>query len=198
MSKRPQDMPSGPVRDYDEIRKYIQPGMVAFFSGNTDGWKSVTNYVEWRIKNLQHPPHECTHVGLIDVVHGRRVLIEAVPPAVRLSPLSASLGHVLCPDGRFTRKYDGRVYIGEFDGCNGEAAADRAWENLLLPYDYKDIAAMRLGKERMDSSRYICSELVSDALSAGGVLLNKPHRGWVYTPADLILDKKCTVLWRVK
>ncbi len=193
-------MPVMAVRDYSAIRDLLEPGMVVFFSKDTDGLKKLTpiGYASWRIKHLQLPPCECTHVGIIDVVRDRRLLIEATAPKVQVGPLSACVGRTAKPDGKYVDAYDGKVYVGMFMGCDGELAADDVWNNLLLPYDYLDVVALRLGKKRSDTSRYICSELVAEALGVGGAKLDNPANGWAYTPADLMLSSACRMLWRLR
>lgn len=194
------NMPVMVVGDYAAVRDLLEPGMVVFFSKDTDGMKKLTpiGYASWRIKHLQSPPCECTHVGIIDVVRDRRLLIEAVAPHVSASPLSACVGRTTKPDGKYVDAYDGSVYVGMFMWSDGEKAADSVWNNLLLPYDYLDVAALRVGKPRADTSRYICSELVAEALKVGGVKLESPANGWAYTPADLMLSGTCRILWRLR
>ena len=191
-------MPDVRVTPYEQVRDCILPGMVAFFSADTTGFKKVTNFASWRIKHDQTPAHECTHVGLIDHAHGRRMVVEATAPDVQVAPLSAFVCETAGPDGKWTDPYDGTIYIGEFAECDGEAATCCAWNNLMLPYDYLDLAAIRLGIKRRNLNRYVCSELVAEALLAGGVPLDEPENGWAYTPADLILSNACTILWRLR
>jgi len=191
------DFPDMHVTPYQEARKYLRPGMVAFFSMDTRGWKKVKHFASWRVKRDQKPQHECSHVGLIDVVRGRRVVIEATSPRVRVAPLSMFLGETETPDGKHVDAYDGRVYVGEFAGCDGEVAASGAWDNLLLPYDYLDIVALRLGIRRSDLSKYICSELVAEALKKSGVPLSAPHRT-AYTPSDIAIDPAGYLLYRLR
>ena len=190
-------MPDMPVTPYRVARPLMEPGMVAFFSQDTRGLKKITAFPSWRIKHGQTPSHECTHVGIIDIVRTRRVLIEATSPRVIVGPLSAKVGETKTPDGKHIAPYDGTVYVGRFGAYHG-LAAGAAWDNLLLPYDYLDLLAIRLGIPRRNTKRYICSELVAEALLAGGVTLSKPENGWAYTPADLILSDKLTMLWRLR
>jgi hypothetical protein len=190
-------MPEMNVTAYTVIRPELRPGDVLFFSQDTSGFKKITQFVSWRIKCDQTPPLDCTHVGMVDVIRGRRVLVEATAPCVRVGPISAMLG--LIQDGKYTHApYDGSVYVGRFSGCDGEKAASDAWENLLLGYDYLDLLAIRLGLRRSEKSRYICSELVAEALEAGGALLPDPAAAGAYTPADLVLAPGCRMLWRLR
>ena len=193
-------MPDLAVTPYELARPLMRPGMAAFFSRDTSGLRKFLPGVfpSWRIKCDQDPPHECTHVGLIDVVRGRRVLIEATTPKVQLGPLSAVIGPRPL-DGKFLQPYDGSVYVGSYGGCEGDAATSAAWDDLLLRYDYLDLVAMRLGYTRRDAGRYVCSELVAEALRAGGVDLPAARsKTGMYTPADLILAPSLTMLWRLK
>jgi uncharacterized protein YycO len=189
-------MPKMEVTPYEDVRPCLEPGMVVFFSQDTSGLKKITQFISWRIKCDQTPPHDCTHVGMVDIVRGRRILIEATSPSVRVSPLSMFVGKTTTPDGRIIEPYDGKVYIGKFKHCFGYTAASQAWENLLLPYDYLDLAAIRLGIKRQNAKCYICSELVAEALVAGRAILPEPANGWAYTPADLALS--CEMLWRLR
>lgn len=211
-------MPDMPVTPYAKVRDDLRPGMVAFFSADTSGfWKKITAFPSWRIKHGQTPAHECTHVGILDIVRGRRVLIEATSPCVRVVPFSglldappggervdndAAIGQ-LWQDGKWHSPYDGMVYVGDFAWPQQSIweqldIMDNAWDNLLLPYDYLDLLAIRLGIPRRNTKRYICSELVAEALLAGGVELEKPENGWAYTPADLILSPLLKMLWRLR
>ena len=195
----PQPMPDMDVTPYEKVRPKIEPGMVAFFSTDTSGLKKLTpiGFVCWRIKLGQTPPHECTHVGILDVVHSRRVLLEATTPVVRISPLSGQLGMTQGLDGKWAEPFDGKLYIGWFKGCWGVQAVSAAWHNLLLPYDYLDLVAIGLKMPRRDVKRYICSELVAEALKAGGVC-PMPKAGTAYTPADLMRHPKLQILWRLR
>jgi hypothetical protein len=192
-------MPDMAVEPYEQVRPHIEPGMVVFFSQDTSGpvgW--FLHFDSWRIKHDQRPAHECTHTGIIDVVHGRRVVLEATTPCVRVGPLSGRVEGTVAPDGKWVDPYDGMLYVGRFAGCDGEAAAWDAWENMLLPYDYLDLLAIRLDIPRRNGQRYVCSELVAEALMAGGVRLPLPENGWAYTPADLALADNLMMLWRLR
>ena len=205
-------MPDMKVTSYPGARQLIEPGMVAFFSHDTSTWwKKITAFPSWCVKHGQTPAHECTHVGILDWVRDRCVLIEATSPCVRVVPFSGLLGEApagqatdpyspaeeLQQDGKWHAPYDGTVYVGSFAGCHGLAAA-AAWDNLLLPFDYLDLAAIRMGIPRRNTKRYICSELVADALLEGGVDLDNEANEWAYTPADLILSPKLKMLWRLR
>ena len=189
-------MPDLPISDYRAIRSEIRAGDVVFFSQDTRGVKKVTQFVSWRIKCDQTPPHQCTHVGLLDWVHERCVVIEATSPRVRVSPLSMFVCETEGPDGKRVAPYDGTVHVGRFEGCESFDAVCAAWDNLLLPYDFLDLAAIRLGIKRSNTRQYICSELVAEALRAGGVALKRPANGWIPTPADLALSAH--MLWRLR
>jgi len=191
-------MPDMPKTPYVLARPDIRPGMVAFFSQDTSGFKKLTQFPSWRIKHGQEPSHECTHVGIIDVMpSGRRVLIEATSPRVIVGPLSAKVCEAEGPDGKHIAPYDGAVYVGAFGGFYA-TTVDTAWDNLLLPYDYLDLLAIRMGIPRRNTKRYICSELVAEALLAGGVKLGPPANGWAWTPADLILSPLLKMPWRLR
>ena len=120
-------MPDMSVTPDAEVRPFILPGMVAFFSQDTSGplgW--FLHFDSWRTKHDQKPAHECTHVGIIDVVHGRRVLLEATTPHVEDGPLSAKVSTADGLDGKYLDPYDGLVYVGEYEGCDGEKATSQA------------------------------------------------------------------------
>jgi len=188
------DMPDMAVIPYKVIRQYLHPGVVVFFSQDTSGFKKITNFVQWRIKRVTG--HECTHVGIVDVVYGRRVLIEAAPKGVQVGPLSAVIGDGETVDGRYVAPRDARIYLAEFKFSKGEFAAKRAWNNMALGYDYLDIAALKLGIKRSNIKRYICSELVAEALVDSGVALEKPEAG-VHVPGDLVESTECVMRWRI-
>ena len=182
------------VTSYEELRPSLRPGMVVFYSTNTAGWKRATNFIQWRIQRGQTPPSECDHVGLLDIVRERVVTIEATPPRVRVAPLSAGLD--VSRDGRYSKPFDGRIWIGDFAGADGDLATVRAWDNLLLPYDYLDLASIRLGITHRNDRKYICSELVADAIEGSGGTLTPPGKGSIHSPGDLF--RAARILWRIR
>ena len=142
-----------------------------------------------RRQNMRAP------IGLVPGINGvpdrcRRWLIEATTPCVKDGPLSAKLG--LNTDGKLVDAYDGRVYIGRFDDCDGIQAAADAWNNVGLPYAYDQIVALALGLSvgEIDGPKcmeYVCSGMVAEALKAGGAnLLSPDDEQGVVEPVDLV------------
>jgi hypothetical protein len=168
-----------PIKDYESVRSGIRSGDLLFCSG--------TYLVSKLIQKATRSPW--SHVGIIFVLKtiDRILLLESVEDVgVRFAPLSKYLS-----DYENGRPYKGSLVVARSSAVTAEIAraiASFGTDELTCPYDKEDIGqvvariALGIGRRQKDRE-YICSELVAECFSRGGI--DMLGDGGYVTPEDV-------------
>jgi cell wall-associated NlpC family hydrolase len=182
-----------PVRSYEDVRREIRSGDLAFCSGSYVFSKWIQGFTGsvW------------SHVGLIyRDDHLRRVfLLESeVGIGVRLVPISKYLRDY---HGR-RRPYRGQMVIARVNPALGDEqvreAVSYGMDLLTKPYDNFEILriaariAFRVGRRTQDR-KFICSELVDECYRAAGVRFKR--RDNYISPDDIWRDAVVSSIARI-
>lgn len=173
-----------PVQPYDQVRRDIRSGDLAFCSGSYVFSKAIQGFTGsvW------------SHVGLIyrDDHLGRIFLLESeVGIGVRLVPMSKYLSDY---HGR-RRPYRGQMVIARVHPHLGDEQVRKAvsygMDLLTKPYDNFEILriairiALKRGRRTRDR-KFICSELVDECFRVSGVTFKRADN--YISPDDIWRD----------
>jgi hypothetical protein len=180
---------------YKDIRDKIETGDLLLCSGNSIISKAIQNITNCNI----------SHVGLIEVVRDRVMILEAHGTGIRHIPLTKYFD-----DYENDKKYNGRLFIArkkKYSFLKNGELLDFAYSKLGKSYNYTDLLEILnnetfihrlfgVSKYRKEN-KMICSEFVNECFLACGYSSMVNKNEYIY-PSHFTKDKNIEIMYEVE
>ena len=148
------------MNNYEDYKTNIKSGDVLFFTGTGVG--STVDQIYSKIIRT-FTSHSYHHVGVALAIGGRYFIVEAIPPLIRIYPLSKK----------------GDFYHVETDIQWSDTLESKLLSYVGNQYSFKDAFLSYFSKPK-DNGEWQCVEMTKDFLCAAGI-----YTGESYIPGEL-------------